>query len=202
MTLNEAERVASAGRRIEDRLDRAARQGVAPKAEPFFRGKIDVGDEVVTLELGIAAEPVGVYLEWAGKRVVVGLDRRNVLLIALTRIGEDAADIRRASGLRAPATMSLYNDGHSFDHRPHVANIFNASRRGEMGQRGNATILERATGEATARRVKSCVILAARGRRNGPLRANSGHSRRRREHVKATDAVIHWMARLANLAIS
>ena len=98
MTLDEAERLASAGRCVEDRLERAARQGVAPKAEPFFRRKIDFGDEVVTLELGIAAEPVGVYLEWAGKRVVVSLDRRNVLLIALARIGEDAADIRRASG--------------------------------------------------------------------------------------------------------
>ena len=102
MTLNEAERLASAGRRIEDRLDRAARQGVAPRAEPLFRRKIDFGDEVVTLELGIAAEPVGVYLEWAGKRVVVSLDRRNVLLIALARIGEDAADIRRASGPPRP----------------------------------------------------------------------------------------------------
>ena len=68
------------------------------ESRAFFRRKIDFGDEVVTLELGIAAEPVGVYLEWAGKRVVVGLDRRNVLLIALARIGEDAADIRRASG--------------------------------------------------------------------------------------------------------
>ena len=52
----------------------------------------------MTLELGIVAEPFGVYLEWAGKRVVVGLDRRNMLLIALARIGEAAADIRRASG--------------------------------------------------------------------------------------------------------
>ncbi len=93
--LDEAER---AGRCVEGRLDRAARQGVAPRAEPFFRRKIDFGDEVVTLELGISAEPVGVYLEWAGKQVVVSLDRRNVLLIALARIGEDAADIRRASG--------------------------------------------------------------------------------------------------------
>ena len=82
MTLDEAERLASAGWCVEDRLARATRQGVAPKAEPFFRRKIDFGDEVVTLELGIAAEPVGGYLEWAGKRVVVGLDRRNVLLIA------------------------------------------------------------------------------------------------------------------------
>ena len=45
-----------------------------------------------------------------------------------------------------------------------------------MGQRGNATMLERAIGDATARRVKSCGILAARGRRNGALRANSDHS--------------------------
>ena len=115
MTLNEAERLASAGRCVEDRLERATRQGVAPKAEPFFRRKIDFGDEVVTLELGIAAEPVGGYLEWAGKRVVVGLDRRNVLLIALACIGEAAADVRRASDLRAPATMSMYNDVPSFD---------------------------------------------------------------------------------------
>ncbi len=82
--------MASAGRCDEDRLERAARQGVAPKAEPFFRRKIDFGDEVVTLELGIAAELVGVYL-------IVGLDRRNMLLIALARSGVDAADIRRAS---------------------------------------------------------------------------------------------------------
>ena len=116
MTLNEAERLASAGRCVEDRLERATRQGVAPKAEPFFRRKIDFGDEVVTLELGIAAEPVGGYLQWAGKRVVrVGLDRRNVLLIALACIGEAAADVRRASDLRAPATMSMYNDVPSFD---------------------------------------------------------------------------------------
>jgi len=54
----------------------------------------------------------------------VGLDRRNVLLIALARIGEATADIRRASGLRAPA----------------------AARQRNM--------LERAIGEATARRVK------------------------------------------------
>lgn len=105
MTLDEAERLAIAGRSVEDRLERAARQGVAPKAEPFFRRKIDFGDEVVTLELGIAAEPLGVYLEWAGKRVILGLDRRNVLLIALARIGEAAANVRRAAGLRAPGTM-------------------------------------------------------------------------------------------------
>ena len=78
MTLDEAERLASAGRRIEGRLDCSARQGVAPRAEPFFRRKIDFGNEVVTFKLGIAAEPVGVYLEWAGKRVVVGLDLRNM----------------------------------------------------------------------------------------------------------------------------
>jgi hypothetical protein len=83
---------------------------VAPKAEPFFRRKIAFGDEVVTLELGIATEPVGVYLEWAGERVVVGLDRRNMLLIALARIGEAAADIRRAPGPPRAATMSMHND--------------------------------------------------------------------------------------------
>jgi hypothetical protein len=49
----------------------------------------------------------------------------------------------------------MYNDVLSFDHRRHVANIVDAGRRGEMGQRVNATILERAIGEATAR-VKSC----------------------------------------------
>ena len=107
--------------------------GVAPKAEPFFRRKTDFGDKVVILELGIAAEPLGVYLEWAGKRVVVGLDRRNMLLIALACIGEAAADVRRASDLRAPATMSMYNDVLSFDHRRHFANIFDASRRGKWG---------------------------------------------------------------------
>ena len=50
MTLNKAKRLASAGRRVEGKLDRTARQGVTPKAEPFFRRKIDFGDEVVTLE--------------------------------------------------------------------------------------------------------------------------------------------------------
>ena len=47
----------------------AARQGVAPRAEPFFRRKIDFGDEVVTLELGIAAEPVGVYSNGPGSEL-------------------------------------------------------------------------------------------------------------------------------------
>ena len=56
-------------------------------------------------------------------------------------------------GLRAPATMSMYNDVLSFDHRRHVANIVDASRRGNGAarQRNNARTRNP---EATARRVK------------------------------------------------
>ena len=113
---------------------------------------------------GHRAELVGVYL-------VVGLDRRNMLLIALARIGEDAADIRRASG-PPRARYNVNVQCRSFVRSPPARRQhLRREPKREMGQRGNATMLERAIGEATARRVKSCGILAARGRRNGPLRA-------------------------------
>ena len=133
MTLDEAERLASAGRRIEGRLDCSARQGVAPRAEPFFRRKIDFGNEAVTFKLGIAAEPVGVYLEWAGK--LVSLDRRNVFQSPWRASARTPPTSGERPGLRAPATMSMYNDVLSFDHRRHVVNIVDASRRGNGAAR-------------------------------------------------------------------
>jgi hypothetical protein len=89
--------LARAGR-VEDRLERATRQGRRPEGRAGFSPQDRLRRRGRDLELGIAAEPFGVYLEWAGKRVVVGLDRRNMLLIALARIGEAAADSPRASG--------------------------------------------------------------------------------------------------------
>lgn len=86
LSLDDASRLASAGRRIEYRLDYAARRGVAPKAEPFFRRKIFFGDEMVIFELGVGVEPPAVYLEWGGKRVP-----GEALLFVLARLG-DAAD--------------------------------------------------------------------------------------------------------------
>jgi hypothetical protein len=102
---------------------------VAPEAAPFFSRKIDFGDKVVTLELGIAAEPVGVYLEWAGKPVVVGLDR-----LGLHRRGRrrHPASVRPP---RARCNVSLYNE----------------QGNGAARQRN---MLERAIDEAVARRVK------------------------------------------------
>jgi hypothetical protein len=153
ITLDEAERLASAGHCVEYWLERVARQGVAPKAEPFFRRKIDFGDEVVTLALGIAAEPVGVYLEWAGKRVVVSLDRRDVLLIALARIGEAPPTSGERPGFGAPATSQCAMTSFVRSPPERRQHLRREPKR-EMGQRGNATILERAIGAATARRVK------------------------------------------------
>lgn len=46
------------------RLSEAERRG-----GPLFYRKIEIGDETVTIELGIAADPAGVYVTWAGKRL-------------------------------------------------------------------------------------------------------------------------------------
>ncbi len=97
MTLDDAGRLAASGRGIEARLDKAAQRGEAPRAGPLFQRKIEIGDETVTIELGIAADPAGVYVTWAGKRVAMDVDNCGALLGALARIGEAANDIRRAS---------------------------------------------------------------------------------------------------------
>jgi hypothetical protein len=90
LTLDTASRLARAGERI-----RWALEGAAPKAEPYFRRKINFGDEMVMFELGIDA-PTGVYLSWDDKRVV---SVNGDLLRLLERIGEQVRDIRQATRL-------------------------------------------------------------------------------------------------------
>jgi len=91
VSYDDAARLAAAAQRIAYRLDRAAEQGAAPKAEPFFRRKVDYGGDTVAFEIGVTVSPtIDAYLEWGGKRVDAG-DR---LLNVLARIGEAVADIR------------------------------------------------------------------------------------------------------------
>jgi hypothetical protein len=96
LSTQDAERLASAGRRIEGALDFAAQRGEPVEEAPFFRRQLgNPNGRAVTFELGIdAGGPVAaVYLEWGGRQIVDGSGR---LLKMLQTIAEATATVRRA----------------------------------------------------------------------------------------------------------
>ena len=100
LATQDAERLASAGRRIEGRLDYAAQRGEPIEEAPFFRRQLGSGDgRGSTFELGIdAGGPVAAtYIEWRGKRVVDGSGR---LLKMLSTLGEATSTIRQTEASR------------------------------------------------------------------------------------------------------
>jgi hypothetical protein len=102
LATQDAERLASVGRRIEGALDYAAQRGEPIEEAPFFRRQLgNANGRAVTFELGIdAGGPVAaVYLEWNGRRIV---DSTGRLLKALSVLAEAAATVRQAT---APARV-------------------------------------------------------------------------------------------------
>jgi hypothetical protein len=99
MATADAERLASAGRRIGGALDYAAQRGTLVEEAAFFRRQLGNADHAATFELGIdAGGPVAAtYIEWRGRRVVDGTGR---LLRALSILAEAAATVRQTAQSR------------------------------------------------------------------------------------------------------
>jgi hypothetical protein len=100
LSTQDAERLASAGRRIEGALDYAAQRGEPVEEAPFFRRQLGAADgRAVTFELGIdAGGPVAAtYIEWRGRRAI---DASGRLLKMLQTLAEATVTIRQAEASR------------------------------------------------------------------------------------------------------
>jgi hypothetical protein len=96
MTLGEAGRLAGAARRAEYRMIWAREHGTPAKAGPLFRRELQLDDEVVEVEIGIA-DGGEVYFTFGE---IHASEQGLVLVHMLGRFADEASNIRRASGLR------------------------------------------------------------------------------------------------------
>src|ERR1700677_1466575 len=100
LSTQDAERLASAGRRIEGAVDYAAQRGEPVEEAPFFRRQLGAADgRAVTFELGIdAGGPVAAtYIEWRGRRAI---DASGRLLKMLQTLAVATVTIQQAEASR------------------------------------------------------------------------------------------------------
>jgi hypothetical protein len=90
MTVSQASAVASAASRIEQGIAFAMERGAEVKPRLVFHASIPFSDGHQIFEMGIAAEPGHLFLDWAGTRVTPGWTTRNQVFNAMSRMGEMA----------------------------------------------------------------------------------------------------------------
>ena len=115
MTLDEAERLASAGWCVEDRLDTRDKAGRRPEGRAVLSPQDRLRRRGRDPRTGYRRRARRRLSRMGRKASRRGPRPAQRAPDRLACIGEAAADVRRASDLRAPATMSMYNDVPSFD---------------------------------------------------------------------------------------
>ena len=96
MTLGEAGRLAGAARRAEYRMIWARDHGTLVKAGPLFRRRMQSGEELVEVEIGIA-DGGEVYFTFGKIHAALVGEQGSVLVYALGRFAEEVSTIHRAS---------------------------------------------------------------------------------------------------------
>lgn len=96
MTLDEASRLAGAARRAEYRMIWARDHGTPAKAGPLFRRRMQSGEELVEVEIGIA-DGGEVYFTFGTLHANLAGEQALALVYALGRFADEASTIRRAS---------------------------------------------------------------------------------------------------------